>query len=71
MRITEFIERLRASGGSGQTERNKDSNPFTHNSHGNPAFTPQKAGKSSNLVSKRVEEMIYSNQKDSPPRNFH
>lgn len=59
----EIIERLRASGGSGQSDRNKDSNPFSHNSHGNPAFTPQKVTKSSNIVSKRNEEMIYSKWK--------
>ncbi|XP_031640290.1 SWI/SNF-related matrix-associated actin-dependent regulator of chromatin subfamily E member 1-like isoform X2 [Contarinia nasturtii] len=42
-------ERLRASGGSSQSDRNKDSNPFSHNSHGNPAFTPQKVSKTSNI----------------------
>lgn len=51
-----MTERLRASGGSGQSDRNKDSNPFIHSGHGNPAFTPQKVGKSSNIVSKRHEE---------------
>lgn len=55
-------ERLRASGGSSQSERNKDSNPFTHSSHGNPAFTPQKVSKGSNLVSKsRIEEWLIPN----------
>ncbi|XP_055314603.1 SWI/SNF-related matrix-associated actin-dependent regulator of chromatin subfamily E member 1 isoform X3 [Sitodiplosis mosellana] len=42
-------QRLRASGGSSQSERNKDSNPFSHSNHGNPAFTPQKVSKSSNI----------------------
>lgn len=56
-----MVERLRASGGSGQSDRNKDSNPFSHNSHGNPAFTPQKVSKGSNLVSKRHEEWIIPN----------
>lgn len=51
-----MIERLRASGGSSGSDRNKDSNPFSHSNHGNPAFTPQKVSKSSNIVSKRFEE---------------
>lgn len=55
-------ERLRASGGSGQSDRNKDSNPFTHSGHGNPAFTPQKVTKSSNIVSKRNEEWLIPKQ---------
>lgn len=58
-----MVERLRASGGSSQSERNKDSNPFTHTSHGNPAFTPQKVSKGSNLVSKRHEEWIIPTDK--------
>lgn len=53
-----MAERLRASGGSSQSDRNKDSNPFTHSSHGNPAFTPQKVSKGSNIVSKRHEEWL-------------
>ncbi|XP_055855778.1 SWI/SNF-related matrix-associated actin-dependent regulator of chromatin subfamily E member 1 isoform X2 [Episyrphus balteatus] len=41
-------QRLRASGGGSSSERNKDTTPiFTHSNHGNPAFTPQKTGKSS------------------------
>lgn len=55
-KLSAKIERLRASGGSSQSDRNKDSNPFTHSSHGNPAFTPQKVTKGSNIVSKRNEE---------------
>ncbi|CRK94467.1 CLUMA_CG007973, isoform B [Clunio marinus] len=38
-------ERLRASGG-GPGDR-RDQSPFLHSLHGNPAFTPQKAGKAS------------------------
>lgn len=49
---------MRASGGSSQSDRNKDSNPFTHSNHGNPAFTPQKVTKGSNIVSKRHEEWL-------------
>ena len=45
-------ERLRASGSGASSERNKEmGSPFVHTAHGNPAFTPQKAGKtSSNTV---------------------
>ncbi|XP_037047321.1 SWI/SNF-related matrix-associated actin-dependent regulator of chromatin subfamily E member 1 isoform X5 [Bradysia coprophila] len=40
-------ERLRASGSSAASERNKEmGNPFVHTVHGNPAFTPGKSGKS-------------------------
>lgn len=59
--LLKLAERLRASGGSSQSERNKDSNPFTHSGHGNPAFTPQKVSKGSNLVSKRIEEWLIPN----------
>ncbi|XP_063704249.1 SWI/SNF-related matrix-associated actin-dependent regulator of chromatin subfamily E member 1 isoform X3 [Culicoides brevitarsis] len=38
-------ERLRASGGGG--DRKDTASPFSHSIHGNPAFTPQKVGKSS------------------------
>ncbi|KAJ6646833.1 SWI/SNF-related matrix-associated actin-dependent regulator of chromatin subfamily E member 1 [Pseudolycoriella hygida] len=39
-------ERLRASGSSAASERNKEmGNPFVHTVHGNPAFTPGKSGK--------------------------
>lgn len=71
LKLNQFTERLRASGGSSQSERNKDSNPFTHNSHGNPAFTPQKAGKSSNIVSKRNEEMIIPIRESMHTRCVH
>lgn len=54
---------MRASGGSSQSDRNKDSNPFTHSSHGNPAFTPQKVTKGSNIVSKRHEEWLIPKKK--------
>lgn len=54
---------MRASGGSGQSDRNKDSNPFTHSNHGNPAFTPQKVTKGSNIVSKRHEEWLIPKKK--------
>ncbi|CAO1419610.1 unnamed protein product [Diamesa tonsa] len=43
-------QRLRASGG-GSSDRMKDQNPFIHSPHGNPAFTPQKVGKSSSSAS--------------------
>ncbi|XP_004523973.1 SWI/SNF-related matrix-associated actin-dependent regulator of chromatin subfamily E member 1 [Ceratitis capitata] len=40
--------RSRSSGAGGGSDRNKDTTPvFTHSNYGNPAFTPQKAGKSS------------------------
>lgn len=40
--------RSRSSGTGAGSERNKDNTPiFTHSNYGNPAFTPQKAGKSS------------------------
>ncbi|XP_053948415.1 SWI/SNF-related matrix-associated actin-dependent regulator of chromatin subfamily E member 1 [Anastrepha ludens] len=40
--------RSRSSGTGGGSDRNKDTTPiFTHSNYGNPAFTPQKAGKSS------------------------
>ena len=46
-------ERLRASGG-GPGDR-RDQSPFAHSPHGNPAFTPQKAGKASAAsVSRKV-----------------
>lgn len=46
-----ILERLRASGSSRDSDRNKEaSNPFGHTGHGNPAFTPQKAGKNAALV---------------------
>lgn len=39
-------ERLRASGSSAASERNKEmGNPFVHTVHGNPTFTPGKSGK--------------------------
>lgn len=39
-------QRLRASGSSAASERNKEmGNPFVHTVHGNPAFTPGKSGK--------------------------
>ncbi|XP_067635311.1 SWI/SNF-related matrix-associated actin-dependent regulator of chromatin subfamily E member 1 [Eurosta solidaginis] len=39
--------RSRSSGAGGGSDRNKDTTPiFTHSNYGNPAFTPQKAGKS-------------------------
>lgn len=47
------IERLRASG-VGPSDRMKDQSPFLHSAHGNPAFTPQKVGKASTSVSKKV-----------------
>lgn len=41
-----YTERLRASGSSAASERNKEmGNPFVHTVHGNPAFTPGKSGK--------------------------
>lgn len=52
-------ERLRASGG-GSSDRMKDQNPFIHSPHGNPAFTPQKVGKSSSSAS--VSLKVWSNQ---------
>uniref|UniRef100_A0A1B0B111 HMG box domain-containing protein n=1 Tax=Glossina palpalis gambiensis TaxID=67801 RepID=A0A1B0B111_9MUSC len=40
--------RSRSSGAGGGSDRSKDNTPiFTHSNHANPAFTPQKAGKSS------------------------
>ncbi|XP_013109719.2 SWI/SNF-related matrix-associated actin-dependent regulator of chromatin subfamily E member 1 [Stomoxys calcitrans] len=40
--------RSRSSGAGSASERNKDNTPiFTHSNYSNPAFTPQKAGKSS------------------------
>uniref|UniRef100_A0A034WE71 SWI/SNF-related matrix-associated actin-dependent regulator of chromatin subfamily E member 1 n=1 Tax=Bactrocera dorsalis TaxID=27457 RepID=A0A034WE71_BACDO len=40
--------RSRSSAAGGGSDRNKDTTPiFTHSNYGNPAFTPQKAGKSS------------------------
>ncbi|XP_039961484.1 SWI/SNF-related matrix-associated actin-dependent regulator of chromatin subfamily E member 1 [Bactrocera tryoni] len=40
--------RSRSSTAGGGSDRNKDTTPiFTHSNYGNPAFTPQKAGKSS------------------------
>lgn len=50
-------ERLRASGGGSGDRR--DQSPFLHSPHGNPAFTPQKAGKASVAsVSKKVWSSI-------------
>lgn len=47
-----ILERLRASQSSRDSERNKEaSSPFAHTGYGNPAFTPQKAGKNAVLVS--------------------
>lgn len=44
------LERLRATGAAGSSDRKEISNPFVHTAHGNPAFTPQKAGKASASV---------------------
>lgn len=48
-----YTERLRPSGSS-SGDRKDTASPFSHSSHGNPAFTPQKVGKSSASVSKKV-----------------
>lgn len=52
------IERLRASGSGG--DRKDTASPFSHSPHGNPAFTPQKVGKASASVSKKVWSIIES-----------
>lgn len=58
--MTIFLaERARASGSS-SSDRNKEAaSPFAHTSHGNPAFTPQKAtGKSSANVTKYILAVV-------------
>lgn len=53
-KIIKNLERLRAANSAATPDRSKDtSNPFVHTSHGNPAFTPQKAGKGGVTVSKK------------------
>lgn len=48
--------RARSSGGGGSSDRNKDTTPiFTHSNYGNPAFTPQKVGKSTGSKSHSSE----------------
>lgn len=44
-------ERLRASGSSSSDRSKEPGTPFVNTNHGNPAFTPQKAGKTSATVS--------------------
>lgn len=58
-------ERLRASGG-GPGDR-RDQSPFLHSVHGNPAFTPQKAGKAS---AASVSRKVWSTLTQKSGENF-
>lgn len=50
---TPTTQRLRPSG-SGSDRKPDNSNPFMHSPHGNPAFTPQKLGKSATTAEAKI-----------------
>ncbi|XP_062709306.1 SWI/SNF-related matrix-associated actin-dependent regulator of chromatin subfamily E member 1-like [Aedes albopictus] len=52
---TPTTQRLRPSGSGGGDSRKQDnSSPFMHSPHGNPAFTPQKLGKSAATAEAKI-----------------
>ncbi|XP_055625792.1 SWI/SNF-related matrix-associated actin-dependent regulator of chromatin subfamily E member 1 [Toxorhynchites rutilus septentrionalis] len=51
---TPTTQRLRPSGSSSDSRKPDNSSPFMHSPHGNPAFTPQKLGKSAATAEAKI-----------------
>ncbi|XP_065086769.1 SWI/SNF-related matrix-associated actin-dependent regulator of chromatin subfamily E member 1 [Ochlerotatus camptorhynchus] len=51
---TPTTQRLRPSGSGSESRKQDNSNPFMHSPHGNPAFTPQKLGKSATTAEAKI-----------------
>lgn len=51
---TPTTQRLRPSGSGSESRKQDNSSPFMHSPHGNPAFTPQKLGKSATTAEAKI-----------------